>query len=115
MRENRCIVRCVNTGGQLTVVPGTTVKEVLEYLPIENKNNYISAYVNNKSVDLNYIVDDNVTIKFIDTSHFEGSRVYRRTLFFMLYKAVLELFPEATLKIEFSVGLGAYFEITGVD
>ena len=115
MKENRCIVRCVNTGGQLTVVPGTTVKEVLEYLPIDNKSNYISAYLNNKSVDLNYIVDDNVTIKFIDTAHFEGSRVYRRTLFFMLYKAVLELFPEATLKIEFSVGLGAYFEITGVD
>lgn len=115
MKKNRCVVRCVNTGKEIVVVPGTTVKELLEYLPLEDKKKYISAYVNNKSKDLNYVIDDNLTVKYIDASHFEGSRVYRRTLIFMLWKAVHELYADVKLKVQFSVGVGAYFELEGVD
>lgn len=115
MKKNRCVVRCENTQKELVVVPGTTVKEMLEYLPLENKMQFISAYVNNKSKDLNYVINDNITVRYITPSHFEGSRVYRRTLMFMLYKAVAELYPEAVLKIEYSVGVGAYFEIEGLN
>lgn len=115
MKKDRCVVRCVNTGKELVVVPGTTVKEMLEYLPLDNKELYISAYVNNKSKDLNYVINSNLTVRYITPSHFEGSRVYRRTLMFMLYKAVSELYPEAVLKIQYSVGVGAYFEIENID
>lgn len=115
MKKDRCVVRCVNTGKELVVVPGTTVKEMLEYLPLDNKELYISAYVNNKSKDLNYVISNNLTVRYITPSHFEGSRVYRRTLMFMLYKAVSELYPEAVLKVQYSVGVGAYFEIENID
>lgn len=115
MERNRCIVKCVNTNSEITVVPGTTVKEVLQYFTIENKERFISAYINNKSKDLNYVIDESVTVKYIDTSHFEGARVYRRTLMFLLQKALSELYPDAELKIKFSIGHGAYFEINGID
>lgn len=114
MKKDRCVVRCENTGKELVVVTGTTVKEMLEYLPLEDKEQYISAYVNNKSKDMNYVINDNITVRYITPSHFEGSRVYRRTLMFMLYKAIAELYPQAVLKIEYSVGVGAYFEIDGL-
>lgn len=111
MERIRCVVRCENTGKELVVVPGTTIRELLEFMPIENKELYIAAYINNRSKDLNYVINTNLTVRYITPSHFEGSRVYRRTLFFLLFKAVSELLPKAVLKIHYSVGLGAYFEL----
>ncbi len=115
MKNNRCIVRCENTGSDITVVTGTTVREMLQYLPLENKDSFISAYVNNRSKDLNYVINNNISVRYITPKHFEGSRVYRRTLIFMLYKAIRELYPTATLDVQFSVGSGAYFEIEGIE
>lgn len=114
MKKDRSVVRCENTGKELVVVNGTTAKEMLEYLPLEDKDKYISAYINNKSKDLNYVISDNVTIRYITQSHFEGSRVYRRTLFFLLSKAISELYPTAVLKIQYSVGVGAFFVLEGM-
>lgn len=115
MDRDRCIVKCENTGTELVIVKGTTFKEVLQYLPLENKGQYIAAYVNNKNQDLNYTIYNNITVRYITPAHFEGSRVYRRTIIFMLHKAVRELFPDMTLKVQFSVGRGAYFEIIDGD
>lgn len=115
MESIRCVVRCENTGKELVVVPGTTIRELLEFMPIDNKELYIAAYINNRSKDLNYVISNNLTVRYITPSHFEGSRVYRRTLFFLLYKAVSELLPKAVLKIHYSVGLGAYFELENYD
>lgn len=113
MDRDRCVVRCENTGTELVIVKGTTFKEVLQYLPVENKEQFIAAYVNNRSQYLNYTIYNNVTVRYITPAHFEGSRVYRRTIMFMLHKAVRELYPDKALKVEFSVGRGAYFEIVG--
>ncbi len=113
--NDRSRVRCENTQTEITVVNGTTLKELLQYLPLEGSDSYIAAYVNNKSKDLNYVVNNNLTVRFITQNHFEGSRVYRRTLIFILSKVIEELYPHLTLKVQFSVGLGAYFVLEGAD
>ncbi len=115
MGKDRCVVRCENTATEITVVTGTTIGELLQYLPLENKERYVCAYVNNKSKDFNYVISHNLTVKYLTTAHFEGGRVYRRSLLFMLYKAVKELYPNASVDVQFSVGSGAYFEIEGVE
>ena len=39
----------------------------------------------------------------------DGSRIYRRSLTFLLVVAVQELFPEARLRVDHSVTFGGYY------
>ena len=102
---------CKNTNKEVLVKPGTSLLDLLNILHLNNKYPYIAAYVNNKSKDLNYLLYENKSVRFIDTTHYEGSRVYYRTLFFLLYKAVKDLYPQAVLKIEHSIARGFYFTV----
>jgi uridine kinase len=54
-------------------------------------------------------------VRFIDITHFEGNRVYERTLFFVLNKAVYDLWPERKFYIKHSVSRGFYSEISGCE
>lgn len=104
-------VKCTNTDSELFVKPGTTLLEIIKLLNIPNKLPFISAYVNNKSKDLNYEIYDPRVVQFIDVEHFEGLRVYQRTLSFILCKVVKDLYPTAKLHIKHSIGKGYYFEL----
>lgn len=107
-------IKCENNNSQLFVKPGTSLLEVLDILSMKTEIPFIAAYVDNKSKDLNYLIYEPRCIRFINRTHFEGARVYTRTLIFVLYKAVSDLFPEATLKVKHSIANGYYFEIYGI-
>ena len=107
-------IRCENNNSELYVKPGTSLLDLLDIVHIKNKYRFIAAYVNNKSKDLNYLIYEHLSVKFIDATHFEGARVYHRSLFFVLYKAVYDLYPECVLKIKHSVARGFYFEVEGL-
>lgn len=106
-------IRCENNSSELFIKPGTTLSEVADILHLPNPHPFIAAYVNNKSKDLNYIIYEPKTIRFIDATHFEGARVYHRTLSFILYKAAKDLMPDSTLNIQHSIGWGFFFVISG--
>lgn len=112
--ENLIKIRCENNNSELFVKPGTSLLEVLDILNLQSETPFISAYVDNKSKDLNYVIYEPRSIKYITQSHFEGARVYQRTLFFVLYKAVADLFPKGILKIKHSIGTGHYFVIENI-
>ena len=105
---------CENTGKSLYAERGTPLTEVLKMVSIKNPYPFLAAYVNNEIRELGYEVYVPVTVRFIDITHFEGMRVYQRTLFFILHKAVTDTFPERTLKIRNSVSKGFYCELDGV-
>jgi len=75
---------------------------------INLENPVIGAYVNNKLTELSYELYTPKNIRFIDISEPDGMRMYIRSLSFVLSKAVNELYPEATLRIEHSVSKGTY-------
>ncbi len=108
-------IRCENNDSEIVVAKGISLGEVAMMLPSKDKYPFIAAYVNNKSKDLNYRVYEPKNVRFIDATHFEGARVYQRTLFFVLYKAVRDLFPQGVLKIQHSLGRGFYFVVEGVE
>ncbi|MDE5963270.1 MAG: nucleoside kinase, partial [Alistipes sp.] len=57
-----------------------------------------------------------VTVRFIDITSFEGIRVYQRTAWFLLQKAVHDLYPECKLHIRHSIGpSGFYCEVEGFE
>ena len=105
---------CENSGATLTVEWGTTLRDVVNMLP-KPERPYLAAYVNNSIKELDYRVYRPVSVRFIDVTHFEGTRVYQRTLFFTLQKAVHDLFPDKRFSIPHSVSKGFYCEIEGMD
>ncbi|MEG1649593.1 MAG: nucleoside kinase [Rikenellaceae bacterium] len=115
MNDNLFKVKCDNNSMELFVKPGTTLLEIIDMLNLSGPYPFIAAYVNNVVKDLNYNIYENKNVKFIDILHFEGVRVYERTLYFMLYKAVRDLYPDCELNILQSVSRGSYFEISGVE
>jgi uridine kinase len=52
-------------------------------------------------------------VDFIDLTHDDGMRIYRRSLNFILIKAVNDLFPERKVIICHSISKGLYCEIEG--
>ena len=68
----------------------------------------VSAKVNNRSEGLNFRVYNNKDIEFLDVRDQSGMRTYARSLCFVLFKAVTELFPEGKLFVEHPVSKG-YF------
>ena len=115
MSANTVKIICENNDSVMHVVKGTSLLDVLSILSLKNDNPYLAAYVNNKLKELTYNIYEPVSIRYIDITHFEGMRVYQRTLFFTLNKAVHDIFPGKTLKIKHAVSKGFYAEVEGIE
>ncbi len=108
-------VICENNGVHLFVNMGVSLSEIAVMLALPGENPFLAAYVNNTLKELHYKVYGPVSVRFIDITHYEGMRVYQRTLFFTVSKAVHDLFPGRRLRIKHSVSKGFYCEIDGMD
>ena len=105
---------CENTGKSLSVEMGTSLGEVIRMVALQNPHPFLAAYVNNEVRELGYRIFDPVSVRFIDITHFEGMRVYERTMIFIMQKAVTDLFPGKRLNVKYSVARGIYAEIVGM-
>ena len=115
MMDTTIKVFCENSNTSLYVKMGTSLAELLDILALKSPFPSLAAYVNNSLKELTYRIFEPVTIRFIDITHFEGQRVYQRTLFFIMQKAVYDLYPEHKLSVRHSIAKGFYAEIDGVD
>ena len=111
--NNTIRVYCENTASHADVEMGTSLLSLLELLGIENPYPMLAAYVNNRLKELNYRVYTPISIRFIDITHFEGHRVYQRTVTFLLQRAMKQLFPENPFHVRHSLGSGVYCEAVG--
>ena len=108
--SNTVVLRLENNGTMLNVEMGSSLMDVLQMVGLKLPYPVLAARVNNTYKDLGYRVYKPVTVEFFDMCHFEGYRVYQRTLSFVLQKASLELLPERKLRIRHSLGNGFYAE-----
>ncbi|MDR2894630.1 MAG: nucleoside kinase [Alistipes sp.] len=102
-------------GGTLSVAAGTSLAELAQTPGLRLTGRPLAACVNNKVRELSYALYEPATVRFIDITHFEGHRVYERTLFFVLNMAVRDLWPERRFYIRHSVSRGFYSEISGCE
>lgn len=110
-----CIVRCEDVDKILTVPKNTSLRVLASEVHPEDKDNIIAAYVNNVYQNLSYVLANDVNVRFLRTSEIEGRRIYVRTLLFVLFYAVKELYPKASLRTHFSVSDGFFFVIEGME
>jgi len=94
---------------------GVTLSEIREDLQIKLHNPVIGALVNNRVKEMSFVVVKNKKVEFIDYSHPDGLRLYVRSLIFILYAAVREVFPQVKLKMMHGISRGYYCELAGLD
>ena len=110
---NTIRVYCENTASYIDVEMGTSLLSLLNNLDITNPYPMLAAYINNCLKELRYRIYTPVSIRFIDISHFEGHRVYQRTVTFLLQRAMKELYSEQPFHVRHSLGSGIYCEAEG--
>ena len=101
-------IRCRNNGALLECVPGTTLQEVYDTLSLPMPYGAVSARVNNKVEGLAFKVYNHKDVEFLDITSDSGMRTYVRSLFFVLTKAIGDLYPDGEIIIEHPVSKG-YF------
>jgi uridine kinase len=105
-------IRCKNNGQTLTAPIGSTLAEVFRNAGIDMKYGPICAKVNNKVEGLHYRIYHNKDVEFLDMTSDSGSRNYTRSLFFVLCKAVHDLYPQSKVVIDIPVSKGYYVDLT---
>lgn len=101
-------IRCKNTGRTHKIPIGFTLEEVYDLLDLHLPLDPTSAKVNNKVEGLHFMFFNDKDVEFLDYSSPSGMRTYTRSLFFVLYKAVRDLYPDARLRIDTPVSNGYY-------
>ena len=87
---------------------GSSLLDIYHGFNLQFPYQVVSAKVNNRSEGLNFRVYNNKDVEFLDIRDQSGMRTYVRSLCFVLYKAVSELFPSGKLYVEHPVSKG-YF------
>ena len=91
---------------------GTDLQTILKDLVLEKKGEILGAMVNNKMKELTYEIYKPKNVTFVDGTHPDGRRMYVRSLCFLLYKAVHDLYPGAGFRVEHSISNGLYCRLT---
>ena len=104
-------IRCKNNKKSIYATIGSTLSDVFKQLNLKMSYNPVCAKVNNKVEGLNFRLYHNADVEFLDMTSGSGSRNYTRTLFFILCKAVHDLFPRSYVVIDIPVSNGYYVDI----
>jgi len=112
---NLVTIYCKNTKSYHDVPLGTSLIEVYNLLKINLKFQVVAARVNYKVEALDFLIYKPKDIEFIDMSIQSGMRVYVRTLSMILSKAVEDVFPELSLRIEHPISRGYYCKLEGIN
>ena len=99
-------IRCVNTEVTCEFPLGTTLGEIAQSLSVETNKPILGAFVNHRAKPLDYEMVKPRVVQFIDYSWRDGQRMYLRTLSFILFAAVRNLWPDARLKIDHAISKG---------
>lgn len=83
---------CENTKEEREYPVGTDLHYIAGDLKININNGILGAYVNNKPREMDFCLISPANIKFFGLDCSDGQRVYNRTLMFVLYKAIYDLF-----------------------
>jgi len=105
-------IRCKNNKKTITAETGSTLSEIFSQSGLKLDYGPVSAKVNNKVEGMHFRVYNNKDVEFLDLRSASGSRAYTRTLFFVLCKAVHDLYPKGSVVIDIPVSNGYYCDLS---
>lgn len=104
-------IRCKNNKKSQKVEIGSTLFDIFSAFDLKMTHGPVSARVNNKVEGMHYRVYNSKDVEFLNMTSSSGSRAYTRTLFFVLCKAVQDIYPATDVVIDIPVSNGFYVDI----
>ena len=101
-------ILCKNDGKTYAMPAGSTLWDAYEATHLNISFGPVSAKVNNKVEGLHYRLYNDKDVEFLNLQTPSGMRTYTRSLFFVLVKAVKDLYPHGFLRISAPVSRGYY-------
>ena len=105
-------IRCKNNKKTLNIAPGSTLSDIFFQSGLKMECGPVCAKVNNKVEGMHYRVYHNKDVEFLDMTTDSASRNYTRTLFFILCKAVHDLYPSSRVVIDIPVSNGYFVNLS---
>ncbi len=109
--EQMIQIRCKNNKKTQNIRIGSTLSEIFDEIGLDMDYGPVSAKVNNKVEGLHYRVYNRKDVEFLDLHSQSGMRAYTRSLFFVLCKAVHDLWPEGEVLIDIPISNGYYCDL----
>lgn len=94
---------------------GTKISEALKKQIEENPYTVVGAIYNNKYKFLDSEIEEDGTIRLIDISMKEGTKIYRRTLVYIMGMAFQEVEPKALLTVDYQLANEMFCEIDNME
>ena len=104
-------IKCKNNGETRSFEFGTMLTEIYDAFGLKFAHKPVCALVNNRLEGLRFRVFGAKTVEFLDLDSAPGRKVYMRSLTFVLYKAVRDLYPGGKLMVEAPVSKGYFFKL----
>ena len=104
-------IRCKNNKKTQNVAIGSTLSDVFSQFSIDMPFGPICARVNNKVEGMHFRVYHSKDVEFLDMHSASASRNYTRTLFFVLCKAVHDIYSKSHVIIDIPVSNGYYVNL----
>lgn len=99
---------CLNTGSSKEFQEGVTLGEIAGEFEFDKPYDILAAKVNNVAQGLRFKVYHSLDVEFLDYRTYTGRNFYCRSLCFLLYKGVKDLFPDSRLTIRRPISKGYY-------
>ena len=109
--EQTIKIHVCNNDKTVEVPLGANLEEVYQQSGLNMKYGPISAHVNNKVEGMHFRIYKQKEVEFLDITSASGSRAYTRSLFFVLCKAVHDLFNPCKVAIDIPVSNGYYVNL----
>lgn len=104
-------IRCKNNKKTYNVPIGSTLYDVFGEVNLQMEYGPISAKVNNKVEGMHYRLYHSKDIEFLDLHSPSALRTYTRSLFFVLCKAIHDLYTGSEVIIDIPVSNGYYVDL----
>ncbi len=104
-------IYCKNNNSTREFPEGSSLLDIYNGFNLAIPYGPVSAKVNNKVESLDFRVYYNKDIEFLDITSSSGMRTYVRSLFFVLVKAVEELYPQGNISLEHPISKGYFCKL----
>lgn len=104
-------IYCKNNNSTRKFPEGSSLLDIYNGFNLAMPYGPVSAKVNNKVESLDFRVYYNKDIEFLDITSSSGMRTYVRSLFFILVKAVEELYPQGSISLEHPISKGYFCKL----
>lgn len=104
-------IKCLNDNKTYKYPLGTSLAQIAKEVIKNPPHPILGVRINNSLKELAYEIFKPKQIKFIDITDLDGTRMYWRSMLFVLIKAVEDLWPESVLSVKNSISRGLYCEV----